>query len=45
MKYLIILTLFLVVGCGRFGIMRGIEQNPDGAWGYLFGNSAPAWDF
>ena len=45
MKYLIILTLFLVVGCGPFGMMRGIEQNPDGAWGYFFGNSDPDWDF
>ena len=45
MKYLIILTLFLVVGCGPYGMMRGIEQNPEGAWGYFFGNSDPDWDF
>jgi len=45
MKYVLIFCLLFVIGCGRFGMMDGIEQHPEGAWGYFFGNSDPDWDF
>ena len=45
MRYVLIFCLLLVIGCGRFGMMEGIEQHPEGAWGYFFGNSDPDWDF